>query len=430
MRPRGEKMKRIQTFDLLRGFAILAVVIIHRVFFDYYAQHGDAQGLALGFFIFGLFSSMAGIFFCISGAVNTYVNFNRLKEGKQSSKQFLFRSIVTGLTLSVIGLLFRYFLLRSYDNVVSVNAAGEVLSYNETGVLPYMILYGVYPSKFNILIMFQTGTIQMIGYSIVAVSLLLVLYQKLRGLDDPGPVRRAFLILGIAIFLISGLTYQFLWGPAQQAAANENFIGILVLTPLVFGTFPIFPHLSFGFFGAYFGVAFAQKDADPEKVLGELLRFWIILFVLGVILLTITTAMELFGTWYFAWGRKLTQLGVYFFLFWLGMRFIDYQPETIKESRMKSLNWLVTIGKVTLTVFILEGVVAVTLQRLIAPLWPAWNASVANAALFGLINLAVWMVIIAIWKRVEFVGSVEWLYAWLVRSLSGKKTSKMDAIQT
>jgi hypothetical protein len=81
-------------------------------------------------------------------------------------------------------------------------------------------------------------------------------------------------------------------------------------------------------------------------------------------------------------------------------------------------------------VFILEGVVAVSLQRLIAPLWPAWNASVANAALFGLINLAVWMVIIAIWKRVEFAGSVEWLYAWLVRSLSGKRTSKIDAIQT
>jgi hypothetical protein len=161
-----------------------------------------------------------------------------------------------------------------------------------------------------------------------------------------------------------------------------------------------------------------------------MLRFWIILFVLGVVLLTITTAMGLFDTWYFAWGRKLTQLGIYFFLFWLGMKFVDYQSEGIKERRMKSLNWLVTIGKVTLTVFILEGVIAVSLQRIIAPLWPAWNASVGNTALFGLINLAVWMVIIALWKRVEFVGSVEWLYAWVVRSLSGKKTSKMDALQT
>ncbi|NIM96036.1 MAG: acyltransferase family protein [Anaerolineales bacterium] len=423
-------MKRIQTFDLVRGFAILAVILIHRVFFDFYSQHGEAQVLSVGFFAFSLFSTMAGIFFCISGAVNTYVNYDRLKEGKLTSRQFLFRSFVTGITLTVIGLLFRYFLLRSVDNVVSVNALGEVLSYNETGVLPYMILYGVYPSKFNILILFQIGTIQMIGYSILAVSIIMVLYQKLRGLDDPERLRRFFLVLGIAVFLTSGLTYQFLWGPARRAIADQNFIAIFFLHPLVYGQFPIFPHFAFGFFGASFGVAFAQKDAEPKKILQSLLRFWVILLGLGVILLAITTTLELFDTWYFAWGRKLTQLGVYFFLFWLGMKFIDYQPEGTRESRMKSLNWLVTIGRVTLTVFILEGVVAVTLQRLIAPLWPAWNASVVNAALFGLINLAVWMVIIAIWKRVEFVGSVEWLYTWLVRSLSGKQTSKMDAIQT
>jgi peptidoglycan/LPS O-acetylase OafA/YrhL len=423
-------MKRIYTFDLLRGFAILAVVIIHRVFFDFYAQHGDAQGLSVGFFIFTIFSSMAGIFFCISGAVNTYVNFNRLKEGKQTSKQFLLRSFITGITLTIIGLLFRYFLLRTVDNVVSVNALGEILSYNETGVLPYMILYGVYPTKFNILILFQTGTIQMIGYSILAVSIILVLYQKIKDLDDPAGLRRLFLVLGIAIFLASGLTYQFLWGPARQAAENDNFLGIIFLTPLVFGNFPIFPHLSFGFFGASFGVAFAQKDAEPKKILRSMLRFCIILFVLGTIILAVVIPLELFDTWYFAWGRKLVQLGFYFFLFWLGMKLIDYQSEGTRENRMKWLRPLVTIGRVTLTVFILEGVVAVGLQRLIAPIWPDWNASVANAALFGLINLAVWMVIITIWKQVNFVGSVEWTYAWVVRSLSGKKTSKMDAIQT
>jgi len=423
-------MKRIQTFDLVRGFAILAVVLIHRVFFDFYSQHAEAQVLSVGFFAFTLFSTMAGIFFCISGAVNTYVNYDRLKEGKLTSRQFLLRSFVTAITLTVIGLLFRYFLLRSVDDVVSVNALGEVLSYNETGVLPYMILFGVYPSKFNILILFQIGTIQMIGYSILAVSIIMVLYQKLRGLDDPERLRRFFLVLGIAVFLTSGLTYQFLWGPALRAIADQNFLAIFFLHPLVYGKFPIFPHLAFGFFGAAFGAAFANKDAQPGKILKSLLRFWVILLGLGVILLVVTTILELFDTWYFAWGRKLTQLGVYFFLFWLGMKYIDYQPEETRDGRMKSLNWLVTIGRVTLTVFILEGVVAAILQRLISPLWPAWNASVANAAFFGLINLAVWMVIITIWKRVEFVGSVEWLYAWLVRSLSGKQSSKIDAIQT
>ena len=192
-------MKRIQTFDILRGFAIIVVVIVHRIFFDYYAQHGDAQGLSVGFFIFTFFSSMAGIFFCISGAVNSYVNFNRLEERKLTSKQVLLKSFITGFILVIIGLLFRYFLLRTTDDVVSVNALGEVLSYNETGVLPYMILYGVYPVKYNILLFFQIGPLQMIGYSIIAVSIVLVLYHKIKGLDNPQGLRRLYLILGIVI---------------------------------------------------------------------------------------------------------------------------------------------------------------------------------------------------------------------------------------
>jgi uncharacterized membrane protein len=392
-------------------------------------QNSDAQTLSVGFFAFTLLSSMAGIFFCISGAVNTYVNFDRLKQGRLSSTQFLQRSFTTGIILTIIGLLFRYFLLRSFDNVVSVNAMGEVLPYNETGVLPYMILYGVYPVKYNILLFFQMGTIQMIGYSIIAVSIGLVLYQKFKGLDDAQGLRRFFLALGIIIFLTSGITYQYLWGPASRAVANENLIAIFFLHPLVFGNFPIFPHLSFGFFGAVFGVAFAQKDADPEKILRSMAWFWAILLVLGVIVLAITISLELFTSWYFAWGRKFLQLGLYFFLFWLGMKFIDYQPAETRESRMKALNPLVQIGRVTLTVFIFEGVLAAILQSLIAPIWPGWNASVGNAALVGLINLAVWMVIITLWRRIDFIGSVEWTYAWIIEKLSGKRSSKVDAMQ-
>jgi hypothetical protein len=296
-------------------------------------------------------------------------------------------------------------------------------------VLPYTILYGVYPSKFNILIFFQMGTIQMIGYSIVAVSIALVLYQKIKGLDDLQGLRRFFLALGIIIFLTSGLTYEYLWGPANRAIANENLFAIFFLHPLVFGKFPIFPHLSFGFFGAAFGAAFAQKNVDPGKILRSLAWFWAILLALGVILLAITISLELFNSWYFAWGRKLFQLGFYFFLFWIGMKFIDYQPEDTRERRMTVFRPLIQIGRVTLTVFILEGVLASVLQRIIAPIWPAWNESVGNAALVGLINLTVWMVIIFLWKQINYVGSVEWTYAWVIEKLSGKRSSKVDAMQ-
>jgi hypothetical protein len=96
---------------------------------------------------------------------------------------------------------------------------------------------------------------------------------------------------------------------------------------------------------------------------------------------------------------------------------------------MKWLAPLITIGRLTLTIFILEGLLSVILQRLITPFWVNWNASVGNAALFGLINLAVWGVIIMIWKRYDFTGSVEWTSTWLVKTLSGQKSSKLEKIQ-
>ena len=373
---------------------------------------------------------MAGIFFCISGAVNSYVNINRLKEGQLTSKQVLLKSFSTGFILLILSLLFKYFLLRTTDNIVSFIPGTDTIQYwNETGVLPYIVLYGVYPAKFNIFILFKMGTLSMIGYSIITVSIALVLYHKYKGLDNSQGLRKLFLALGIIIFLTSGLTYRFLYAPVERLVNGGNMAAAIFLSPLFIGKFSVFPHLAYGFFGAFFGVAFADKDAQPKEVLRSLLRFWIIVISIGVVILAICIPLGISNTWYAALGQKLFQLGFFFSLFWLGMKFIDYQPEETRENRLKWLAPLVTIGRLTLTIFILEGLLSVILQRLIAPVWANWNASVGNAALFGLINLAVWGVIIMIWKRYNFAGSVEWTSTWLVKTLSGQKSGKLDEIQ-
>lgn len=430
-------MKRIQTFDILRGFAILFVILGHRIFWDYYRQNADAlNNLTPGLLIFQMILTMAGIFFCISGAVNTYVNFSRLKEGKLSPKQVLVKSLVTGFLLVIISVIFRYLLLRTTDDVVSIIQGTTMIQWwNETGVVPYAILYGVYPVKFNVIILFYMGTLSMIGYSIISVSIILVLYHKFKGLDKSKGLRRLFLILGIVIFLMSALTYQFLYGPVRIATSYGSFIAAIFAAPFVYAKFPVFPYLAFGFFGAFFGVAFAQKDNEPKKVLRQLLLFWLILLSLGIIVLAICISLgisnpSIFGSWYYAWGQMFFQLGLYFLLFWLGMKFIDYKEDEVKEKRMKWFGWLVMIGRVTLTVYILEGVLAVSLQRLFAPIWPNWNSTIGNITLFGLLNLAVWIVIILIWKQVKFVGSVEWTTTWFIKKISGQKSSKMDKIET
>ena len=139
-------MKRIYTFDFIRGFAIVGVPVFHRIIWDFYYQNvGSLEGSSsIGFFLLSLIMNMAGIFYSISGVVNGYMSFKRLKEGKITVKQFLIKSIVAGVSLILIGVFFRYFMLRGIDNVASIKlATGVIQSENRTGVFPYLILYEI-----------------------------------------------------------------------------------------------------------------------------------------------------------------------------------------------------------------------------------------------------------------------------------------------
>ena len=97
---------------------------------------------------------------------------------------------------------------------------------------------------------------------------------------------------------------------------------------------------------------------------------------------------------------------------------------------MKWMKPLTIVGRVTLTVFVLEGVVAVSLQRLFQIFWPTWNSTIGFTILFGLINLAVWALIILGWYFVKFAGSIEWTSTKLIAAISGQRSSKLDKIQS
>jgi len=83
------------------------------------------------------------------------------------------------------------------------------------------------------------------------------------------------------------------------------------------------------------------------------------------------------------------------------------------------------MGKMTLTIFMFEGFLSVILIRLIRPLWPAYNATIGNTTIFGLINLGVWIVILKLWKRVDYKWSTEWCLVYIVKILSGKQSSRL-----
>ncbi|MBN2155192.1 MAG: DUF418 domain-containing protein [Candidatus Lokiarchaeota archaeon] len=426
-------MKRIYAFDFARGIAIIAVPIIHRIIWDYYCQNlTSLSNTGLGFTIFSILMGMAGIFYCISGVVNGYMSYSRIKEGKITPKQLFLKGLATGVSFILIGLFFRYFLLRSMDDVVSVRPRlGIYMTENHTGVIPYLILYGRYPTNFEVGLLFQVGTIQMIGYSIISVSIVLALYYKRNNSENIRKLRIIFMILGIIFFLIYAIINPLLSPIAQTAIDERNYLIMFFLSPITEGLFPLIPHLALGFFGAFFGVELARDDFEPKKFAKQMRIFYLVTAISGLIFMvilgiTVGTDIEILDAWYNRMARKLFQLGLYFALFLLLLEIFDFQPEEKRKKRMRFTNPVKEMGRMTLTIYMLEGVLAVSLQRLIAPFWPNWNATIGNATLVGLINLAVWIGIVLIWRQFKYKGTLEHLSVALIKTFSGQKSQKIE----
>ncbi|MHA2302734.1 MAG: hypothetical protein ACXACD_17445, partial [Candidatus Thorarchaeota archaeon] len=67
--PQEVHIERIFTFDLVRGGAIIGILIFHRVLWDWFFQTYAGGELPLEIALLYLFITMAGIFYVISGSV-------------------------------------------------------------------------------------------------------------------------------------------------------------------------------------------------------------------------------------------------------------------------------------------------------------------------------------------------------------------------
>jgi len=425
-------MRRIYAFDFARGIAIIAVPIIHRILWDYYFQNDDTGNTGFGFTVLSIFMGMAGIFYCISGVVNAYMAYSRIKEGKITPKQLFLKGLAAGVSLILIGLFFRYFLLRSVDDVVSVRFLGGSSEHeNITGVIPYLILYGQYPTDFKVGLFFNVGTIQMIGYSIISVSIVLALFFKRNNPENIRKLRIIFMTLGIIIFLSYAIVNPLLSPITKTAIDDKKYLIMFFLNPITEGLFPLIPHLALAFFGAFFGIELARDDLHQKKFAKQVRIFYLIAAGIGLTFMiilakTVGTDLETMDMWYNRMARKLFQLGLYFAFILLCLEIFDFQPEEKRKKRMKYTKPIIVMGRMSMTIYMFEGVLAVSLQRLIVLFWPAWNATAGNIVIVGLINLSFWIGIVLIWRQFKYKGSLEHLSAVLVKAISGQKSQKIE----
>jgi hypothetical protein len=407
-------LKRYVTFDFIRGFGIIAVIIFHRIVWDYYYTNSGLETTTelkldlLG--ILFLFLSMAGIFYVISGAVNNYVNYNRLRNNQISIKQLITSGWITGLSLILISYIFRFLFFRAIKDW--------------TALISYFVLYEeIRPIKFTIAL--ASGTLWIIGAIIILTTTILGIYTYFQKADNIKTLYFLYLVFGLIILAFT-IPITVLLGPSvEDSVYNENWVYFFLFSPWVYGYFPLFPYLGFGCFGAILGIMLARNETKM-----------LIVSYMGISsIFSLITGLLLFGNSgalvisYYSFeaiknlfGRQILQLGFFFIIITLLLVIFDFSPEKYNLRWKRYTYWINEFGKNALTIYVFEGFVSAILIRLVSPFWNSYASTVIDATLFGTLNLIVWIILILIWRRTGYIGSLEWIMINLVEKLNGKRS--------
>jgi hypothetical protein len=413
-------MKRLVSLDAIRGIGILAVVFLHSATFHYQGiteidwDHPPPVIQVIGFLLM-----WAGLFAIVSSTAYAYSAILRMDRGEIRSRQILRSYWVAGGFL--LALHYVYFL------VLAPKLLDVVEGNHQYALLPGWIASGSFPPVHAERVFYST-TLSMIAWNLLLTGPLLSGLLSKGGLERikrPGAVLGA---LGAAIMVLS-LARIPLYPRAAQAIERGNVLLGLPLGFLVGKNDPILPYWGFGLFGTWLGLAVARSGAGRAARRRALRPFvWIGLLWLAaglVGLFALPTTMlerEIDLYWYFI---MLFQLGLFLLIVAAALSAVDL-GENRPPALMRALKPARRLGTLSLSIFIGETALSQLLVKLFDALVRGWSLNIGLCLAFGALNALLWLGIVALWARLDFRYSMEWLTV-RVYALFRRPSDKVNA---
>ena len=369
------KRERIESLDLLRGLAIMLIILFHSSIYNFANIHRlDFSNPPLIVVLMSFMGLWGGLIIIYSMTLNTIMLGERTRDG-MNFKPFYF-SIVAGVIYIGVHYLLNLFLGRW--NVHFVNNR-PVLT-----LTAYFLRNGSFSAP-AVMKLFDGSSIGTIGLNLILLSLALYLVFRKGTMDRTIWFYPA---AGATAIIIMLLSFVRVLCPSLFCSADR-------IRKLFHGTGAEFssgepisssPYLAYGIFGMMMGLmVFQEKDHLLKRIMIPLGVFFIIYGLTGMMSFEKTISKPDYF-WYF---KTSFELGLFVLMVVL-CRFFP-SPGSIFLSKLPLIRWF---SRVSLTIYLLETTLSELVRIAGSALLPGWNETINGCLAFGAINIVIWSVIL------------------------------------
>lgn len=398
--------KRIESLDILRGVALMFIILFHSSIFNYANIHKiDFSNPPIIVVLMSFMALWGGIFIIYSMVANTIML--TIRSQKVANFKIFFYSIIAGIIYIFFHYVINIFLGRWNNDFVNNKPDMTAIASS----LRNMHLTFPHLTKF-----FEGSSLSAIALNLILLSFVLFLLLRENGLVKE---KRNYLILGISGILIMVLSFVRvpIFHLFMQALEMKRYLLAIFFSFTIANPYPLLPYLAYGIFGAMIGMMICQGRNRLLKIVVAPLGILFFLYGLFGMMNFEKTISTPDYFWYF---KTNFELGTFMLLLVFTVLFLE--PKFNLLGKLSVIKWF---SGVSLTIYILETTTSEIFRIVLLRVWPSWNQTINGCLLFGGLNVVLWIVILYFWKKINFKYSLEYYWVLFFNKI-GKSSTKMD----
>jgi len=398
---------RYESLDIARGIALMFVLLFHAAIYNFAnIDKLDFEHPPIIVVVMSFMALWGGVFILLSMVDNSVMLLRRWPNG--SHLKLLAYAILAGILFFVC----HYLLIGALGrwNIDFVNnrpdltiVAGSLRSMRLT--LPPLRSW------------FEGSPLSSIAANLIVITGFLCAVLKY---GRPASDKRNAIILGTAaaVIMLGSFVRVPLYHLYTDALDARSYARATVFAVTLANPYPLLPYLAYGLFGTLLGILLYHHS---YALLGKLVA------PCGAVFLV-------YGAWgmarfpktiskpdYFWYFKSQAELGI--FLLLAVFVLLVLEPRAAHWRKVAVLKWL---SRISLSIYMMETAVSEIARKVGLAIAPSWNQTIEGCLLFGACNVGLWVLIVCLWRKVNFKYSLEYFWVALFARIGKHSTKLVD----